>query len=120
MLLPAALLTLAYWPAEPQQVSAQAWWAVVYAAAFPQFIAFFFWYGGLASGGIGKVGQLQLLQVYCTLGFSALLLGERTSLITWLAALLTMVFVWLARQAPVGRVRETRAHLKHRGTSGPD
>ena len=120
MLLPATLLTLAYWPAEPQQVSAQAWWAVVYAAAFPQFIAFFFWYGGLASGGIGKVGQLQLLQVYCTLGFSALLLGERTDLVTWLAALLTMVFVWLARQAPVDRVRDTGAHLRHRRTSVPD
>lgn len=119
-LLPAALLTLVYWPTEPLQVSAQAWWAVVYAAAFPQFIAFFFWYSGLASGGIGKIGQLQLLQVYCTLGFSALLLGERTDLVTWLAALLTMVFIWLARQAPVDRVRDTGAHLKHQRTSGPD
>ncbi len=120
MLLPATLLTIVYWPTEPSAVSAQAWGAVVYAAAFPQFIAFFFWYGGLASGGIGKVGQLQLLQVYCTLGFSALLLGERTGLATWLAALLTMFFVWLARQAPVRRAGDKAPHLKHPGTSGPD
>ena len=101
-------------------MSAPAWWAVGYAAVFPQFIAFFFWYGGLASGGIGKVGQLQLLQVYCTLGFSALLLGERTDLITWIAAMLTMLFVWLARQAPVGRVQGSGTHLKHPDTSSPD
>ncbi len=112
---PAALLSVVYWPPAPLEVSAEAWAAVLYVAAFPQFLAFFFWYGGLALGGIGKVGQLQLLQVYCTLGFSALLLGERTDLVTWLAALLTVLFVWLARQAPVGRARNTRAHLKHRG-----
>jgi drug/metabolite transporter (DMT)-like permease len=109
-----ALLSLVYWPAAPAAVSPQAWGAVVFVAAFPQFIAFFFWYGGLALGGIGKVGQLQLLQVYCTLGFSALLLGERTDLATWLAALLTVLFVWLARRAPVRRATEGRAHVKRR------
>ena len=113
-LLPAALLSIAYWPPAPLAVSVEAWGALLYVAAFPQFLAFFFWYGGLALGGIGKVGQLQLLQVYCTLGFSALLLGERTGLVTWLAALLTVVFVWLARRAPVGRVQDAGRHLKHR------
>ena len=111
---PAALLCVVYWPPAPLAVSAEAWAAVVYVAAFPQFLAFFFWYGGLASGGIGKVGQLQLLQVYCTLGFSALLLGEQTGLVTWLAALLTVLFVWLARQAPVRRSHDAESHLKHR------
>lgn len=111
-----AILSLVYWPAEPLAASAKAWGAVVYVAAFPQFLGFFFWYGGLALGGIGKVGQLQLLQVYCTLGFSALLLGERTDLATWLAALLTVLFVWLARQAPVVRAAAADPHLKHRDT----
>jgi drug/metabolite transporter (DMT)-like permease len=113
-LLPAAVLCLVFWPPAAMAVSAEAWGAVVYVAAFPQFLAFFFWYGGLALGGIGKVGQLQLLQVYCTLGFSALLLGERTDLATWLAALLTVLFVWLARRAPVGRATAGQAHVKRR------
>ena len=114
---PAALLCFVYWPPAPLAVSTEAWLAVLYVAAFPQFLGFFFWYGGLALGGIGKVGQLQLLQVYCTLGFSALLLGERTGLVTWFAAFLTVLFVWLARRAPVGRA-QTAAHLKHRRERG--
>jgi len=117
-LLPALLLCLAFWPVAPLEVSGRAWLAVLYVAAFPQFLAFFFWYGGLALGGIGKVGQLQLLQVYCTLGFSALLLGERTGLVTWLAALLTVLFVWLARQAPVARAAHEGAALRHRRGGG--
>lgn len=100
---PASLLCLVFLPTATLTVSPAAWTALAYAAAFPQFLAFFFWYGGLARGGIGKVGQLQLLQVYCTLGFSALLLGEHTDLLTWLAACLTVLFVWLARRAPVDR-----------------
>ena len=113
-LVPAGLLCLVFWPTAPQDVSIEAWVALLYVAAFPQFLAFFFWYGGLALGGIGKVGQLQLLQVYCTLGFSAVLLGERVGPVTWLAALVTVLFVWLARRAPVGRVQAAPEHLKHR------
>jgi drug/metabolite transporter (DMT)-like permease len=117
-LVPALLLCLAFWPAAPLEVSGRAWLAVLYVAAFPQFLAFFFWYSGLALGGIGKVGQLQLLQVYCTLGFSALLLGEQTGLVTWLAALLTVLCVWLARRAPVARAPHEGAPLRHRRGGG--
>lgn len=115
---PALVLCLVFWPVAPLEVSGAAWLAVLYVAAFPQFLAFFFWYGGLALGGIGKVGQLQLLQVYCTLGFSALLLGERTGLVTWLAALATMLCVWLARQAPVARAAHAESRLRHRRGAG--
>ena len=123
-LLPSLALCLALWPADPAAVSGRAWGAVLYVAAFPQFLAFLFWYRGMALAGVGKVGQLQLLQVYCTLAFSALFLGERVDLVTWLAALLTVLFVWLARRAPVERPLDRPAepkaaiepHLKRRDT----
>ena len=40
------------------------------------YLGFFAWYKGLALGGIAAVGQVQLLQPFLTIGFSALLLGE--------------------------------------------
>jgi drug/metabolite transporter (DMT)-like permease len=39
-------------------------------------IGFFFWYRGLAQGGIAAVGQLQLLQPFMGLTLAATLLGE--------------------------------------------
>ena len=55
---------------------APAWAGFLYLALFSQFLGFFAWYQGLALGGIAKVGQLQLLQTFVTLGAAALLLGE--------------------------------------------
>jgi drug/metabolite transporter (DMT)-like permease len=49
-------------------------------------LGFFAWYNGLALGGIGRVGQVQLLQAFFTIGFAALLFGERVSAATWLVA----------------------------------
>ncbi|MNZ70223.1 EamA-like transporter family protein [compost metagenome] len=42
-------------------------------------IGFFFWYHGLARGGIAAVGQLQLLQPFFGLALAALLLHESVS-----------------------------------------
>lgn len=113
--LPVSLpLMVVLWPADPAAVSPVAWAALGFVAAFPQFIGFFFWYGGLALGGIARVGQLQLLQVYFTLAFSALALGERVDGVTWLAAILTVLCVWLGRKSPVRSRAEEEAHLRHR------
>ena len=43
-------------------------------------IGFFFWYRGLAQGGIATVGQLQLLQPIFGLLIAAILLHEQVSL----------------------------------------
>ena len=113
--LPVSLpLMVALWPADPAAIDPVAWAALGFVAAFPQFIGFFFWYGGLASGGIARVGQLQLLQVYFTLAFSALALGERVDWVTWLAAVLTVLCVWLGRKAPVRSRIDGEPHLSHR------
>ncbi len=113
--LPVSLPLMAFlWPAHPAAIGMAAWAALGFVAAFPQFIGFFFWYGGLASGGIARIGQLQLLQVYFTLAFSAVALHERVDLITWLAAVLTVLCVWLGRRAPVESRTSRKAHLRHR------
>ena len=78
-----------------------AWAGTVYATVFAQFFGFFFFYRGLALGGIAKVGQIQLLQVYLTMAAGALLLGETIDPVMIGAALLTMLFVWLGRNAQV-------------------
>lgn len=115
-LLPSLALSVLLWPEDAGAISGRAWAGVLYVAAFPQFLAFLFWYRGMALAGVGKVGQLQLLQVYCTLGFSALLLGERTDIATWVAAFLTVLFVWLARRAPVVRRATTDPHVRRQDT----
>lgn len=51
----------------------------LYVSFFSMFLAFFLWYKGLALGGVAKIGLLQLLQPFLTIGFSMLLLGEAIS-----------------------------------------
>ena len=52
------------------------WLAFGYITVFSMFIGFFFWYRGLALGGVAKVGQVQLLQPFLSLAGAAVLLGE--------------------------------------------
>ena len=80
---------------------ATAWAGFVYLALFSQFIGFFAWYQGMAIGGVARVGQLQLLQTFVTLGAAALLLGEQ---ITWFEiafALLVVAIVAVGRRMRV-------------------
>ena len=81
----------------------QAWAAFAYVAVVSQFIAFFAWYRGLALGGIAKVGQLQLLQAFFTLGFAALLNGETIGWDTLGFALAVVACVAVGRRLPVRR-----------------
>jgi drug/metabolite transporter (DMT)-like permease len=97
-----AALTLWRLPAVAP-ASPAAWLAFAYVALASQFLGFYFWYGGLARGGIAKVGQVQLLQTFLTLIASALLLGERVDPVTWLFAAGVVAAVWAARGASVRR-----------------
>jgi drug/metabolite transporter (DMT)-like permease len=83
--------------------SPAAWLAFAYVALMSQFLGFYFWYAGLARGGIARVGQVQLLQTFLTLLASALLLGERLDPATFVFATVTVAMVWAARRAPVRR-----------------
>jgi drug/metabolite transporter (DMT)-like permease len=56
------------------------------------------WYRGLALAGIARGGRVQQLQALLTLGWSALVLGERVTLATVLAALAVIAsVVWSQR-----------------------
>jgi drug/metabolite transporter (DMT)-like permease len=79
----------------------KAWACFAYLSIMSQFIGFFAWNKGLAMGGVAKVGQVQLLQTFITLGFSALLLGETISLRTIFFALLVGACVWFGKNAQV-------------------
>jgi len=52
------------------------WLAFGYVSVFSAFLGFFAWYRGLSIGGVARVGQVQLLQPFLTMGFATLLLSE--------------------------------------------
>ena len=60
-------------------IGTPAWIGLVYVSVFSMLVGFFFWYKGLALGGIAAVGQLQLLQPFFGLMLAALLLHEQVS-----------------------------------------
>lgn len=95
-------LALALWsaPTQPGAASASAWIAFVYLGLMSQWIGFFFWYKGLATGGIARVSQVQLMQLFFTLGFAALLLGETIEPAMFVVALLTVGLIALGRRKP--------------------
>lgn len=74
-----AVLAAASRPASFSAVTAPAWIGLAYVSLFSMLIGFVFWYRGLALGGIGAVGQLQLLQPFFGLALAATLLGEPVS-----------------------------------------
>ena len=82
-------------------VSGKAWWAFGYVSLFSQFIGFFAWYAGLALGGIARVSQIQLLQIFFTIAFSALFFGEQVEAITWVFAAGVIATVVLGRKTRV-------------------
>ena len=97
--LPAAL-----WLAStrPLQAGGVAWAGFAYVAVVSQLTGFFAWYNGLALGGIARVGQVQLLQVFFTLAFAALLFGEPQPGSTWVVAgaVVALIVVGRSRNGP--------------------
>jgi drug/metabolite transporter (DMT)-like permease len=81
--------------------SPQAWAGFAYVSLFSMLIGFFFWYKGLALGGIARVAQMQLLQPFMTLFGAALLVGDRLQLGNLVFAALVIAVVALGRRAGV-------------------
>jgi len=73
--------------------SPRAWMGFGYVSLFSMFIGFFFWYKGLALGGIARVGQVQLLQPFMTLIGAALILGETLDMRNVLFAVIAVVAI---------------------------
>lgn len=83
--------------------SPRAWIGFGYVSLFSMFIGFFFWYKGLALGGIARVGQVQLVQPFLTLLGAALILGEALELKHFLFALAVIAVVAVGRRAAIRR-----------------
>ncbi|MCO8166492.1 DMT family transporter [Pseudomonas sp. 21LCFQ02] len=101
------------WLASQHQgaISPQAWWAFGYVTLFSQFLGFFAWYSGLAMGGISRVSQIQLLQIFFTIALSALLFGEQVEPVTWIFAAAVVGTVILGRKTTVVSVPATTVKL---------
>ncbi|WDD94833.1 DMT family transporter [Burkholderia sp. FERM BP-3421] len=102
LVLPVGWLGWTHFSTHPGPVPLRIWFAFGYVTLFSQFIGFFAWYAGLAIGGTARVGQVQLLQIFFTIAFSALLFGERVAPSTWLFAAAVIATVMLGRRAAVG------------------
>lgn len=95
------VLSVFAWQATPPNLAtwpATMWAACAYLALVSQLIGFFAWYAGLAMGGVGTVGQVQLLQVFMTVCAAALMGLDPIPSRTWVFALLVMaVLIWVKR-----------------------
>lgn len=82
------------------------WLVFAYLGLFSMYLGFFFWYEGLAIGGIARVSQVQLMQPFCTLFAANILLGEPLTLLNLIFAILVVSTVMLGKkmlikQAPI-------------------
>lgn len=94
------MLPLCLWllPANFQHAAWPALLSLAYVSLFSTLLGFFFWYRGLALGGIASVSQLQLLQPFFGLGLAAVLLGEHISMTMIISALAVALCVVGARR----------------------
>ena len=83
----------AYWNADALALS-----SFIYLSLFPMYLGFFFWYEGLAIGGIARVSQVQLIQPFCTLIAASVLLGDHLTLMNMVFAFLVVSTVILSKR----------------------
>ncbi len=82
-------------------VGAAPWAGFAYVTAVSMFLGFFAWYAGLATGGVARVSQLQLLQPFLSLGWAVWLLGETVTAANLAAAAVVLLAVALGRRTAV-------------------
>jgi drug/metabolite transporter (DMT)-like permease len=89
----------------PGAVGPGAWTGLVYAGVLSMFLGSIAWYRGLASGGIARIGQLNLAQPLLAIAWSALLLKEHMSAAVPLTAIVVLAAMMLCIKSR--GVRET-------------
>lgn len=83
--------------------SGAAWAGFAYVSVFSMFIGFFFWYRGMALGGVARVGQVQLVQPFLSVLGATLVLGEPLEAETLLFAIAVIAVVGAGRKMQVKR-----------------
>lgn len=92
------VLCIATAPESLAGIDGAAWLGLGYVSLFSMLIGFFFWYRGLALGGIATVGQLQLLQPFFGLLIAAIVLAEHVDLAMVLVAMGVVFCVGAAKR----------------------
>ncbi|POB11257.1 DMT family transporter [Sulfobacillus sp. hq2] len=88
-------------PAHIESIPVKPWVALLYLGIGSQFLAFVAWYTGMSLGGVAHISQMQFLQPFLTIVFSALLLHERITAVTAAAAVVTVGVVVLGKKTAV-------------------
>jgi len=83
----------------------QAWIALLFVSVFSAYIGNIFWYTGLSTGGIAHVGQVQLLQPFCTLALSSLLIFEHLTINNIFFASAVLIVVAIGKKMPVVKIK---------------
>ena len=97
-----APLTFVLWPEDAAAAPWPSWAGLAYVAFVSQYLGFWLWNSALATGGVARIGQLQLLQPFATLAIAALVLGEVVDLRMILFATAVVVVVAIGLRARVG------------------
>lgn len=99
LMLPVMLvISYFYMPVSFEQISWSAALGLAYVSIFSMLIGFFFWYKGLALGGIAAVGQLQLLQPIFGLAIAAVILHEHVSMTMFVVTIAVIACVTCAKK----------------------
>ncbi|MDC1194685.1 DMT family transporter [Pseudomonadota bacterium] len=81
--------------------SFQAIISLTYVGLFSMFIGFFFWYKGIAIGGISRVGQVQLIQPFLTIVGAYFLTNEKITTLNILFAFMVLIVIIIGRKTKI-------------------
>lgn len=95
------LLVISFWIFEPADVDLTivGWSSILFLALVNSLVGFFSWNRALALGGIAKISQLQLLQVFITFGYAILFYNEMWDWLTVTAFSLIVFIVYLSKKS---------------------
>ena len=82
-------------------ISFQAIISLTYVGLFSMFIGFFFWYKGIAIGGISRVGQVQLIQPFLTIVGAYFLTNEKITFLNILFAFMVLIIIIIGRKTKI-------------------
>lgn len=90
-----------YRPISLQDISLDVYLSFLYLALVSQFFGFFFWYKGLALGGVARVSQIQLLQPFVTIFAAAYLLDESLDFITFVFVIVLASIIYIGKKTKI-------------------
>lgn len=90
-----------YYETNYSSISFQAIISLTYVGLFSMFIGFFFWYKGIAIGGISRVGQVQLIQPFLTIVGAYFLTNEKITTLNILFAFMVLIVIIIGRKTKI-------------------